>query len=843
MQTIIKRLNRLKHAKRGISNVIVVMLSLILIVVIVANVVLWSYQMNQFDWERIQENVKFTEVERITNSSWFTAQSEYTVNMGTSTNGSYEDTQVADDGRWESFQEGEPPIAPTTVGTDSRGSATLYPYQRKAFYANGRFWVFYSDGNNLVYRTSTDGTTWSSATTVRATSYYGYYFSVWFDGAYVHYTCARGYMGEALFYRRGTPNADGTITWSTTEQQASEAVPTVTYYRRQTWAEGNLWVMDNSYSATANYTTEIVTGTTSVGNYYYINPFTSHITQNGTSLPTNILLQGWRTSTPVTLKDSRYIVYGTVRNRDASSHAGRLYVKLWKSQYSNMSEAVAISSWEYGSVSFTATAGQERYFYIPLWIANPPSNEYLYVEFVWYIDTSSSSSTAGLYLRAETYYSFVMQYGWAYYYPYVSVDSNGYPYVAYRRYSYDSYPFVTKSSLNNGTWQTALDFPYQLHTSSSWYWRLSILPLTEGKAYVVYNDRYDTYGRLWNGFTWESQETVTTTDLQDSSYFSAVTEGDDVHYVYLSSSTYDIFYRKRTYGIGWSAEVSVQSSTTYSSAPVLSINTANNDLYVFWAGSPTANHVYYKKNSGGIWDTLPNDWIDESSEVLTGNDRLISYYKDAEGRIALIYMTRTTSPYNVKHKYLSWALELNGTFAVDTSTYPLTHIQTIEIQLKYRASDLEEKWYFQAYNWTSATYSDNGFNVTTGHIPTTGWDYYTVNLMDQWRSYVREDGKVYIKLNDEGSDFNQTTIEIDFLGIRASINGTRFTFENAGALTTNLVSLWVTNSTNHKRYDVNIFVNSGETLSYSRVDISLPSGQYVVKVVTKRGNIAIYSNA
>lgn len=50
LEAIIKRL---KHDRRGISNVIGVMLSLILVVVIVANVVLWSYQMNQFDWERI----------------------------------------------------------------------------------------------------------------------------------------------------------------------------------------------------------------------------------------------------------------------------------------------------------------------------------------------------------------------------------------------------------------------------------------------------------------------------------------------------------------------------------------------------------------------------------------------------------------------------------------------------------------------------------------------------------------------------------------------------------------------------------------------------------------------
>ena len=58
-------IRRLKQDRRGVSNVIVVMLSLILVVVIVANVVLWSYQMNQFDWEKTQENIEILNVTRI----------------------------------------------------------------------------------------------------------------------------------------------------------------------------------------------------------------------------------------------------------------------------------------------------------------------------------------------------------------------------------------------------------------------------------------------------------------------------------------------------------------------------------------------------------------------------------------------------------------------------------------------------------------------------------------------------------------------------------------------------------------------------------------------------------
>ena len=71
--------------------------------------------------------------------------------------------------------------------------------------------------------------------------------------------------------------------------------------------------------------------------------------------------------------------------------------------------------------------------------------------------------------------------------------------------------------------------------------------------------------------------------------------------------------------------------------------------------------------------------------------------------------------------------------------------------------------------------------------------------------------------------------------------GSQFTFENDGGLTVHLVSLWIINSTDHQRYDINVFVNSAATKNYIRDDISLPTGNYTVKVVTERGNVAVYS--
>jgi hypothetical protein len=188
-----------------------------------------------------------------------------------------------------------------------------------------------------------------------------------------------------------------------------------------------------------------------------------------------------------------------------------------------------------------------------------------------------------------------------------------------------------------------------------------------------------------------------------------------------------------------------------------------------------------------------------------------------------------------------YSLDLNGQFFVDLSTYPLDHIQTVELQTRYRVEDSLENWYMKVFNWTDSAYNDNGFNSTLGHTPTTDWDYYAVNLTDVWKSYIHNNGTINVKLVDQGADSEQTSLDIDFLGVRVKIDGAQFTFKNDGPLTLHLVSLWMINSTGHQRYDINVFVNSAATKNFTHFYTSIPMGNYIVKVVTERGNMAVYS--
>ncbi len=246
------------------------------------------------------------------------------------------------------------------------------------------------------------------------------------------------------------------------------------------------------------------------------------------------------------------------------------------------------------------------------------------------------------------------------------------------------------------------------------------------------------------------------------------------------------------------------------------------------------------QNNYTQYDTNPNTGLAWTWTELASLEAGASSRKDTN----LSPLIRMTAVWViVNYSSINYTFDMNGAFALDLSTYPLDYVQTVEVQLRYRTYDANEDWYLKAYNWTKAAYSDSGFNNTAGHTPTTGWDTYAVNLTDKWGSYVSSSGVMYFKFQDNQADANQTTIDIDFLGVRVKIDGTRFTFKNEGSVTLHMVSLWIINSTLHQRYNMDLIVNSAETYSYTRADISLPSGSYTVKVVTARGNIAVYSGS
>lgn len=105
------------------------------------------------------------------------------------------------------------------------------------------------------------------------------------------------------------------------------------------------------------------------------------------------------------------------------------------------------------------------------------------------------------------------------------------------------------------------------------------------------------------------------------------------------------------------------------------------------------------------------------------------------------------------------------------------------------------------------------------------------NATGHWKLKVKG-----IKKTPTQFDFKADLIEIKTRSYEAV-----FTFRNGGSLTAHLVSLWIENSTHHQRFGINVYLNSGETWYYVSTTIYLPNGTYIAKVVSERGNIAVYS--
>jgi hypothetical protein len=237
----------------------------------------------------------------------------------------------------------------------------------------------------------------------------------------------------------------------------------------------------------------------------------------------------------------------------------------------------------------------------------------------------------------------------------ITVDSNGYPWIGW----FNDGQWVTKSSRNDGIWETAPGFPHEFVGIFNDYVDYPLpIPLTNGKVYVILTGGMVSppytplYGQLWNGTEWEQVELITDNiDLRSVNAVSAVNIGDDIYVAFTGWTPNRYLYgRKRTYGSGWGGIETIQEEDV---VPVLSVDPSSGTIYCFWLKED--NHIYYKKRVNGIWDTEPTDWIDESIETLTGYDYdyFSGFYQAYGNYIGLTYMTKAESPYNVKFAFLT----------------------------------------------------------------------------------------------------------------------------------------------------------------------------------------------
>lgn len=362
----------------------------------------------------------------------------------------------------------EPSLATAvTIGTSGNLHATYSPPTQLSFYAQGRFWVFYctASGDTFVYRTSTDGESWSSETTVVAGSTGSLFSTAIVDDSHFCYCRAQTTNYTGLYYRLGTLNSDGTISWVAAEQ-------------------------------------------------------TIHSDEN--------------------------------RGCD----------------------------------------------------------------------------------------------------PVIAIDSNGYPWIACKDLTSETYPFtIYHSTTKDGTWTPASGDPVALgdYLDSG---TQALVALTNGKMYFIIACAVSTApiqarGYLYNGSSWGSMETFTTSYCTDNYYnqFSAVAVGDDVFFAFTEDSTNDITVVRRVYGVGWGSETTLESGANADSAPVL-FATSVGDVYCCWIST---SGVYIAK-----FDLVDGEWgspellCDESGQTMYNRYLVNSTKYACSGYFSCIWMTGTSPTWNVR---------------------------------------------------------------------------------------------------------------------------------------------------------------------------------------------------
>jgi hypothetical protein len=857
------------------------MLSLALVVVIVSNVVLWSYQMNQFDWEKMQEKIEITSVE--SSSPWFTSNKEYVIENGSCTSGTYKDTWTVDSA-YQTFKENAP----------------LYynSYNPSDYSLLGGTRLISGSLNNLRNNDEAYMTFRSYASNISKTDA----FIAYRDSATsLNIPKERTWTGDTESWspQNNMPNAGSPVRWVRVaycplEQRSYEKIVVTLsddgYLDAYVW-NGASWVLTSNIASsgvTANayrcfdIAYEKTSGRAllvySRGDIYYE---IGYKIWNGSSWSNEYILDlpidlvYW-----VSLATAPGTRLGTADDNEIAmiciDSYTRVYGSVWDgSAWNNMGittpwdNAAAIATKECIAVAYEQLSGRamfiwgdsvSTYNYYRLWNGstlssptllsipaqggvtnwvtlkpNPSSNELIYLV----IDGGSNLNTAYWNGSAWTVHSEHDSL----------VDTN-----ARRCADFAWEPSGSKGLLvwgtNTGqitwknftapnTWSSNTSFAMG---SSEHYWvQLRTNPRNvDGDVKIlgaVLDSNYNLGAISWNGTTFTVIGEVTfTADTTTYSY-----ECFELEFCYYGVSR-EFAVEVEFTGTS-NTETWMQLAWTVDSSFTTGNVTVTLQLWDYQAGGySTSGEGYITYTSG----TTPN--TDETrSQNITNPNRFI----DASGnwKLKAKCVKSASEQFDWKVDLIElrfesqsdYALGIIGSFVLDTFAYPPEYIDSVEIQIGFMASDNLENWFLKAYNWANGQYNDIGTPITP---ETEEFKYYTVSLpAGIWQNYVNSgNSTVKVKFCDANLDADQTTINIDFFAVRIILNGTLFKFKNNSASTIHIIAIWIINATHHERYDADFFINPGENATQMRTDISLPSGDFTVKVVTEKGNIAVISN-
>ena len=802
---------RLKRGKRGISTVIVVMLSLVLVVIIVGNVVLWSYQMNQVDMDRMQETLSLTNVTRVTRSPWFTAQTEFSASAGSRLSGTYTDT-TALDSSFETFREEKTqifhPSSYVLGGSTSYVSGSIANLESNDdTYMNFRSYPNYE----INYQESL---TLSQTTSITYQDKVSVSFTPQVTADFVIIATAEVQGSSTSYQAKARLTVD-----SATHQELAYRVkdPTDWYpfngLKRLTLTGGT------NYEIKIQFCTNNAVGTASIRNarLLILSVQSEYAESEGLSTTTSTSWQDKATLTFTPPSNGDYLVIATANYR-GSSTSYDVYVQLTQD-----GTTITSSNGRPGS----GTTANYYTFGVMRKVTLDASQHSFTIQY----RSSSASGTAGV-NYAHIVLINLSQISSAY----VESENESSPPGAgqwtdkmVNTYAADGGEYVIMGSLSykSGSASNSVGIDFQTEATS----RQSLL--------VEHRNAND-----YESAFFMTKQTLTAGSKTDTIRWMGESTNARVKNARLISCKLPT--PTQTAEVEFSGNANTQDWTRLEWTTDLSFTTPDVtttlQMYDYNAGQ------YPTSGDGYITDTIGQSDVTKD-QTITNTP---ANFRDADGNwtIKITGIKTADSPFELKVDWTEYKattsdvyrLIITNDFTIGLSTYPLSYLNGIEVLIRYNPTENGEKWFLKAYNWATSSYSDAGFNTTQGNQPIANqWNEYAIAVTDSWRDYVNDQGVVRIQFQDEGVSTNQTTVGIDFLGARAIIDGTRLDLKNSSPLSLRIVAVWIENSMAHNRFDADLFLNSGESATYIRADITLPQDVFLAKVVTERGNIEVFS--
>ncbi len=802
---------RLKRGKRGISTVIVVMLSLVLVVIIVGNVVLWSYQMNQVDMDRMQENLSLTNVTRVTRSPWFTAQTEFLASAGSRLSGTYTDTTALDSSS-ETFREEKVqtfhPSSYVPHGSTSYVSGNIADLNSNddaymSFQSYPNYEVSYQES---LTSSQTTSTTYQDKVSISFTPQTTADFAI---------IATAEVQGSSTSYQA---KAQLTVNSTTYQELAYRVKDTTDWYpfdglKRLTLNGGT------NYEVKIQFCTNNAAGTANIRNarLLILSLQSEYAESEGLSTTTSTSWQDKATLTYTPPSSGDYLVIATANYRGSSTNYD-VYVQLTQdgttitSSNGRPGTGTTANYYTFGVMRKVTLDTSQHNFKIQYRSSSTSGTSGVNYAHVVAINLSRISSA---YAESETESSPPAAGQWtdkvvnAY-------TADGGDYVMMGSVSYKSGSTSNSVGIDFQTDATSRQSELVEHRTTGDYESAFFMT----KQQLTAGSKTDTV--RWMG---ESTNARIKSARLISCKLPTLTQTAEAEFSGTANT-------QNWTQLEWTTDASF---TTASVTTTLQLYNYNASQY------PTSGNGYITDTFGQT-DTTKSQTITDTS----------MNFRDADGNWTVkITGTKVTgTPFELKMDWVEfkattsevYRLIISNDYAIDLSTYPRSNLHGIEILIRYNPTEDAERWFLRAYNWATASFSDAGFNVTGGSQPTRNeWNEYAVTVTGNWADYVSSDGVIRMEFSDEGLITNQTVVGVDFLGARAIIDGTRIDLKNSSPLSLRIVAIWIENSTAHNRFNANLFLNSGESATYIRADITLPQDVFLAKVVTERGNIAVFS--